>query len=273
MKKENSVAAGHGAPTGRITRARAAVFHANGGVIPSLSSIAKPEKKQTQGKSKRAARDENSRPASLTAGFQHKKRAVLKDVSNICFDSSYRDCKPAAKVQSKASQQVKPGCSKAKQCSDQKNFKVAPAASIDTAIIDDAVQNKVDEEMPEVGMMESKEATFSVKVDERLLALQNVQRVGDMESICNTAFFKEHSFRGAEVINHLKNGSFTGKNIVDIDADHGNPQMCSIYAEDIYTNLCAAELIRRPSSNFMETLQCDITQGMRGILIDWLVEI
>ncbi|XP_008804857.2 cyclin-A2-1-like [Phoenix dactylifera] len=261
MKKENSAAAGHGAPTGRITRARAAAFRANGGMIPSSSAVAKPEKKPTQqGKSKRAASDENSQPA-LTAGFQHKKRAVLKDVSNICSDNSYRHYKPAAKAQSKASQQVKLGCSKAKQCSDQKNSKLAPAASIGTAIIHDAVQNKVDEEMLEA------------KVDERLLALQNMECVRDMESTCNTAFFKERSFRGAEVINHSKNGGFTGKNIVDIDADHGNPQMCSIYAEDIYTNLRAAELIRRPSPNFMETLQYDITQGMRGILIDWLVEV
>nr|XP_029119507.1 cyclin-A2-1 isoform X2 [Elaeis guineensis] len=274
MKKENSVAAGHGAPTGRITRAQAAAFHAYGGMIPSLSSVAKPKKKQTQqGKSKRAARDENSQAASLTAGFQHKKRQVLKDVSNICSDTSYRHCNPAAKVQSKAYQQVKPGCSKANQCSDRKNFKLVPAASIDPAIIHDAAQNKVDEEMPEIGMMESKEATFSVKMDERLLALQNMQCVRDMESTCDTAFVKEHSFRAAGVINHLKTGGFTGKNVVDIDADHGNPQMCSIYAEDIYTNLRAAELIRRPSSNFMETSQRDITHGMRGILIDWLVEV
>ncbi|RZS08690.1 hypothetical protein BHM03_00039700 [Ensete ventricosum] len=32
-------------------------------------------------------------------------------------------------------------------------------------------------------------------------------------------------------------------------------------------------LIRRPVSNFMETLQRDITESMRGILIDWLVEV
>lgn len=108
-------------------------------------------------------------------------------------------------IQSKASQQVKLGCSKAKQCSDKKNSKLVLAASFDTAIIHDAAQNKVDEEMP-VGMMGSKEATSSVKVDERLLALQNMQCVRDMESTCNTAFFMEHSFRGAEVINHSKNG-------------------------------------------------------------------
>ncbi|CAA7403095.1 unnamed protein product [Spirodela intermedia] len=49
--------------------------------------------------------------------------------------------------------------------------------------------------------------------------------------------------------------------------------MCSLYAADVYTNLRAAELIRRPLCNFMETRQRDITQSMRGILIDWLVEV
>ncbi|XP_038987836.1 cyclin-A2-1-like isoform X2 [Phoenix dactylifera] len=273
MRKENSITAGYRVPTVRITRARAAAIRANGGggVLPLLPSLAKREKMQTQqGKSKRAPTDENSQTASLSAGFQHKKRAVLKDVSNVCADNSYRHCIPAANVQ------VKLGGSKAKRWSDQKNSKLATATSVETAILHDFVKNKVAEEIPEVGILESKEATVSAKVDECLLALQDMECLRDSESTCDTTFFKEHNFReGTEIINHSKNdaGGFTGKDIVDIDADHGIPQMCNIYAEDIYTNLRAAELIRRPFSNFMETMQRDITQNMRGILIDWLVEV
>lgn len=33
------------------------------------------------------------------------------------------------------------------------------------------------------------------------------------------------------------------------------------------------QLMRRPSPNYLEGLQRDITKGMRGILIDWLVEV
>lgn len=33
------------------------------------------------------------------------------------------------------------------------------------------------------------------------------------------------------------------------------------------------QLMRRPNPNYMEGLQRDITKGMRGILIDWLVEV
>ncbi|KAH9714711.1 cyclin-A2-4 [Citrus sinensis] len=60
---------------------------------------------------------------------------------------------------------------------------------------------------------------------------------------------------------------------VDIDSDHTDPQLCSLYAADIYSNLQVAELNRRPFPNFMETVQRDITQAMRGILVDWLVEV
>eukprot|EP00270_Netrium_digitus_P007712 TRINITY_DN2265_c0_g1_i2.p1 TRINITY_DN2265_c0_g1~~TRINITY_DN2265_c0_g1_i2.p1 ORF type:complete len:470 (-),score=69.38 TRINITY_DN2265_c0_g1_i2:801-2210(-) len=60
---------------------------------------------------------------------------------------------------------------------------------------------------------------------------------------------------------------------VDIDNNFVDPQMCSIYAAEIYNNLRIAELRRRPSSNFMETVQREINSQMRGILIDWLVEV
>nr|DAD44785.1 TPA_asm: hypothetical protein HUJ06_003015 [Nelumbo nucifera] len=68
-------------------------------------------------------------------------------------------------------------------------------------------------------------------------------------------------------------GTLSGQDITNIDCDFKDPQMCSLYAPDIYSNLRVAELIRRPCSDFMETLQRDITQSMRGILVDWLVEV
>ncbi|KAH9314292.1 hypothetical protein KI387_022919, partial [Taxus chinensis] len=60
----------------------------------------------------------------------------------------------------------------------------------------------------------------------------------------------------------------------DIDgAGKEDPQMCTSYVQDIYDHLRIAELKKRPGPNFMETLQKDITPNMRGILIDWLVEV
>ena len=41
----------------------------------------------------------------------------------------------------------------------------------------------------------------------------------------------------------------------------------------LWSNLLFLQLVRRPCPNFMETIQRDITQSMRGILVDWLVEV
>lgn len=47
----------------------------------------------------------------------------------------------------------------------------------------------------------------------------------------------------------------------------------SIHDADSCVNLLFLQLVRRPCPNFMETVQRDITQSMRGILVDWLVEV
>ncbi|CAH8353841.1 unnamed protein product [Eruca vesicaria subsp. sativa] len=59
----------------------------------------------------------------------------------------------------------------------------------------------------------------------------------------------------------------------DIDSDDKDPLLCCLYAPEIYHNLRVSELKRRPVPDFMERIQKDITQSMRGILVDWLVEV
>ncbi|KAH1212979.1 Cyclin-A2-2 [Glycine max] len=62
--------------------------------------------------------------------------------------------------------------------------------------------------------------------------------------------------------------------IVDIDSvELKDPQVWSSYAPDIYNNIFVREFERRPLSDYMDKLQQDITPSMRGILIDWLVEV
>lgn len=61
--------------------------------------------------------------------------------------------------------------------------------------------------------------------------------------------------------------------VIDIDSKHKGPQMCSLYATEVYNNLRTAELKWRHSVDFMKTVQQEITQEMRSILIDWLVEV
>nr|VDD62623.1 unnamed protein product [Brassica oleracea] len=60
---------------------------------------------------------------------------------------------------------------------------------------------------------------------------------------------------------------------IDIDSDVKDPLLCSLYAHEIHYNMRVAELKRRPSPDFMETTQRDVTKTMRGILVDWLVEV
>lgn len=83
-------------PTMRITRARAKTLGSSGG-LPPLHPSVRQDKKQglvTQGtKSKRPAPDEN-KPAnsSSTASQQHKRRAVLRDVTNVLCENPYMNC-------------------------------------------------------------------------------------------------------------------------------------------------------------------------------------
>ncbi|KAG6487348.1 hypothetical protein ZIOFF_055934 [Zingiber officinale] len=54
-----------------------------------------------------------------------------------------------------------------------------------------------------------------------------------------------------------------------------DPQMCTSYASDIcqYLRSMEAEPNRRPLPNYMESVQRDITAGMREVMVNWLVEV
>ncbi|MCL7041138.1 hypothetical protein MKW94_021938 [Papaver nudicaule] len=54
-----------------------------------------------------------------------------------------------------------------------------------------------------------------------------------------------------------------------------DPQMCAPYASDIYNYLHSMEIEskRRPMPDYIEKVQRDITATMRGVLVDWLVEV
>ncbi|CAL9174382.1 unnamed protein product [Musa hybrid cultivar] len=136
------------------------------------------------------------------------------------------------------------------------------------------MKNEIIEGAQNAVTLVSKESYPLGKVEDSLMALQQEEITRDGESIHITTLIEGHNSVGNhDLINHAKNGGCSGLDFIDIDTDHGNPQMCCTYASEFYTNLRAAELIRRPVSNFMEALQRDITESMRGILIDWLVEV
>ncbi|XP_073305220.1 putative cyclin-A3-1 [Primulina huaijiensis] len=62
---------------------------------------------------------------------------------------------------------------------------------------------------------------------------------------------------------------------IDVVAGSDDPQMCGAYVSDIYGYLhnMEMEVERRPLADYLEKIQKDVTANMRGILIDWLVEV
>ncbi|VVA92765.1 unnamed protein product [Arabis nemorensis] len=61
----------------------------------------------------------------------------------------------------------------------------------------------------------------------------------------------------------------------DIDARSDDPQMCGPYVTDVYEYLREMEVKpkQRPLPDYIEKVQKDVTPSMRGVLVDWLVEV
>lgn len=84
MNKGNTAAAKNEEPTARITRARARALGISGGVSPTSKAVFKPgQKRAHKTHSKRTGSDEKKTLMPSTLGLQHKRRAALKDVTNI----------------------------------------------------------------------------------------------------------------------------------------------------------------------------------------------
>lgn len=94
MTKENTHSTSEFATT-RVTRARARTLGQSGGLPPLHPSAKLEEKRVLRPNLKRAASD--SGPP--TNSRQHKKRAVLGDVTNLVCENSYISCINATKVQ------------------------------------------------------------------------------------------------------------------------------------------------------------------------------
>nr|XP_043617613.1 cyclin-A2-1 [Erigeron canadensis] len=241
MKKGTTAAQ----PPFRVTRARAAACQS------SLGSELPKELVQTRAMNnnhKRSVQDENNNNASVMGGAQNKRRAVLKDVSNICCDNSFKNCIVPTKIPKKTSMLAK------RNAVNISKVKTQPVSS------------------------QNKNATV-----EHVMDLENTkrpQKAPERERYLNTgqidtrvvSQLQSFSKKGKSKI-HEKLMSASKPDVIDIDSDQKDPQICSLYAGEIYSNLRVAELMHRPHFNFMETIQRDVTQSMRGVLVDWLVEV
>ncbi|KAM5566285.1 cyclin-A2-2-like [Rosa sericea] len=247
MNKENTNAARVEEPTVRITRARAKAF------ATSVQVVSK-----SLGQKRALPANSNKTCLVSTIGLQHKRRAVLKDVTN-----SNADWTDASQLQLQPGKQARRG--------PAKKVKVASNPQ-------DDIKAKLAEELSKIRVAEPPE---KLQVKEEPLP-QSMCHALRQHGGADLMLPVQHSIKSAGLQRPQKKeeymvcerlGSSNDLDIVDIDANLKDPLACSLYAPDIYSNIRLTEIERRPSTNYMENLQQDITPSMRGILIDWLVEV
>ncbi|KAH7574192.1 hypothetical protein JRO89_XS03G0263900 [Xanthoceras sorbifolium] len=272
MNKENTTAAKAEEPTARITRARAKAMGSSGGVFPSSKPTFKPEQKRAlRGNSKRAASDESKAPVNVASGLQHKRRAVLKDVTNIC-ENSQINCINVSNLQTGK---------RATNGPPKKIAKVAADVSVGMLHVEDEedAKTKLAEELSKIRMVEPQEIALPVKLKEREpVEMSTCNNRSECDKANRTfprcaakkPFGLQASQKKEEKKKELESNDLC---IVDIDSNLKDPQACALYAPDIYNNIRVTELHQRPTTTYMERLQQDINPNMRGILIDWLVEV
>ncbi|KAJ4832708.1 hypothetical protein Tsubulata_035192 [Turnera subulata] len=263
MKNENVAPVNAGDLNGRITRARAAALRASG---LSKASVQQDRKQILPLNSKRSALDENAAGVLGNAGNQRKRRAVLQDVTNVCCENSYRRCFNASKVQVKNRKQAKKELNGSKVASSD----AVEAAELPSTSMTTVVEGSTREPKSEV--------LCSSTLEKDASSWSSNERVFDMNDhqipSSSRDTFKYNDSTKKEKCNLSENGTISDDPaFIDIDGDDKDPQLCSLYAADIYNNLRVAELVRRPKTTYMEAVQQEITQSMRGILVDWLVEV
>ncbi|TMW95870.1 hypothetical protein EJD97_008226 [Solanum chilense] len=238
MKRENSVISAAIEPLVRVTRSRAAVSEKS--MVASTGELPKKrgQKRALQISSNPAILRVRNKNVPLTSCVEQKCRPVLKDVTNLCCNTSNGD---AVKVPKK-----------------KKIMRVGNSSmNVSTTSVD-----------PEVSQ-------FPAKLPPRSSLNQSCSDRKSHEQQGNAVEIKGFPRKSIvrKAVPDAAPSTSTKLDFIDIDSDKKDPLQCSQYAHDIYNNLRVAELIRRPLSNFMETLQRDITESMRAILVDWIVEV
>lgn len=263
MNKENAVGTKNEAPTTRITRSRAKALGMSTGILPTSRPSFKQEQKCTvHANAKRSASNENKGTSVGNAGKQPKKRALLKDVTNIFCENSYLNCVNATKAQTRK---------RGRKQSLKKDTNVHQSGAVQ--IIQEDVKAEFVEELSKIKVAESTEITIPDKWAKR----ENSQHSISVRDVVAESSRKPRdkclSSYEEDYIDGEKSAALVHPSIIDIDSKCMDPQACTPYALDIYNYKRITELERRPSTIYMETLQEDVTPNMRGILIDWLVEV
>ncbi|KAB1204537.1 Cyclin-A2-1 [Morella rubra] len=273
MNKENITAAKVEEPNVRITRARAkALGLSERTFLSPKPSFKQDHKHDLRSKFKRAASDENKASIITPAGIKHKRRAVLEDVTNMFPENSHMNRNHTSKVL--ISEQ-------ARRALPKKNDEVVAGVTCESSSMEEEEKTMLAEELSKITMVESQEIRLPVNLKEQEPTEKSMNYTRREFGLADKIHWVQasrkpaglRSFRKKEDMVCERPGTSNGPDIVDIDSNLKDPQFCSLYARDIYSNMRVAELDSRPVTDYMEKLQRDITPSMRGILIDWLVEV
>ncbi|KAM6585852.1 hypothetical protein CsatB_012854 [Cannabis sativa] len=250
---------------GRITRSRTAALVVSGQLPPSKAPIKQTKKRASPTNLNMDENNNNVDNPHLHC--KKKKRVMLQDVTNVFCDRNFFN---KTKIQAKNENPAK----SAKRGQAKVN-KVTPSVSTD--ILSLRADLKDNTEFKTEGVVSSEILTESMPhwftssngfgKHEDLFGSQTSELTSEHESPSKEEDKDEKHYSVENFTTSIK------PDIVDVDANNKDPQLCSTYAPDIYDNLRVSELSQRPCSNFMDTTQQDITRCMRGILVDWLVEV
>ncbi|KAL5074279.1 hypothetical protein RYX36_013263 [Vicia faba] len=241
-------------------RVSSSILRAKGEELPPRITRSRARVLESSSDVKRAASSSENKTCVVVPDLPPRKRRVrLTDVTNI-------RAKPRDK-------RVKQSEFQAKGVYQKKTTKLTSDVSIEVSSAQGGVK----------AMVESNDTIAAVTLSE--------EPTGDCMSnnirehvMTDTALSMQESVNSGELqtssspnkdINMIceKPGASDCLTVVDIDKELKDSQIWSDYAIDIYCIARVTELEKRSSTNYMERLQHDISPRMRGILIDWLVEV
>ncbi|KZV53905.1 hypothetical protein F511_23670 [Dorcoceras hygrometricum] len=247
----------------RITRARAKALGSLGGLPPLHPSAKHDEKQVLRTNSKRAASYDNKTASNTAVCPQQKRRAVLKDITNITCDNFYTNCISATSGQTSNQE---------RKSSRQNIGKVVAACFAKEFQVSGCKRRNVTERMTISKEDESQEIGPIVNLTIEPTEVSSTAGPIPLDTMpgSHTPLLSPYNRKNGKLLSKEENLGDRG--ITNIDAEK-HPLMCSTYAADIYSNLRAIQIYRKPSADYMEKQQLDITEAMRGILVDWLVEV
>ncbi|CAE5993889.1 unnamed protein product [Arabidopsis arenosa] len=138
----------------------------------------------------------------------------------------------------------------------------SPSKSDDGSVsMDETMSSSDSYKSPQVEYIDNDEVSAVVSIERK--ALSNLYITPNSETIGN--------YCSRDVLSDMK--KMDKNQIVNIDNNNADPQLCATFACDIYKHLRASEAKKRPAVDYMERVQKDVNSSMRGILVDWLIEV